>query len=278
MIRVNLHIHSTCSDGLYSPLELVRLLSLNRVSIAALTDHDTVEGVPAFMAGCHKRGIRAVTGVEMSTRFPDGDELHILGYRFDLENPELRKVFEFYSRTRRQRNMAICQRLTELGIPVSIEEVEARSGGGVVGRPHIAQVLLDRGCVATPGEAFARYLGRKGAAFVPRELLSSGEVVELIRNAGGLPVWAHPLGSLSREDDLTPVMDSLKNRGLWGVECWFHGASSGEVLKCLWEAGDRGLYPTAGTDFHGHPGHSAGVSGRLVEDDLLPWARFCGGR
>lgn len=277
MLRVDLHMHSTCSDGTCSPAELVRLLSHHRVSVASLTDHDTVEGVPAFLAACRKKGIRGVAGVELSSSFGE-DELHILGYRFDLKNPGLTMAMEHYRRARNRRNAAVCERLISLGIPVTIEEVLLRAESSVPGRPHIAQVLLDKGWVASLHDAFTRYLGRGAAAYVPRELLSAAECIDLIRSAGGLPVWAHPLPSLSDRGAFGPVLDHLKDFGLWGVECWFRRSTPADTLICLKEAGRRGLYATAGTDFHGRAGHSAGISGRLVEDNLLPWARFCGGR
>ena len=284
MLRVNLHLHSTCSDGTCPPPELVRLLSLHGVAVASLTDHDTAEGVPAFLAACRKRGIRGVAGVELSsyletpTGGPGPDELHILGYRFDLKDPALNAAFAHCVEGRRRRNEAICHKLTALGFPVSLEEVEARAGDGVTGRPHIAQVLLDKGYVPTRRDAFARYLGEGGAAYVPRELPSSEEVIRLILEAGGLPVWAHPLNSLSDPDGFEDVLDRLGNAGLWGVECWFHGSTPAQTLRCLMAAGRRGLYATAGTDFHGRAGHSAKIAGRVVPDDVLPWARFCGGR
>ncbi|MCR4819335.1 MAG: PHP domain-containing protein [Fretibacterium sp.] len=276
MIRINLHMHSTCSDGDCSPLELVRLLSLHKVSVASLTDHDTIEGVPVFLAACHSRGIRGVSGCEFSSRYHE-DELHILGYRFDPETPALREALARYQASRTLRNAAICEKLSALGISVTLKEAEARAGGKVVGRPHIARVLQDKGYVPTLHEAFMRYLKTGAAAFVPRDLPQAGDVIRLIRETGGLPVWAHPLKSLSEPDSFPAVLDFLKESGLWGVECWFHGSSSAQTFLCLNEAGRRGLYATAGTDFHGSR-HGAGIAGHVVEDDLLPWARFCGGR
>ena len=278
MIRINLHMHSTFSDGVYSPSELVRLLSLHRVAVAALTDHDTVGGVGAFLMACRKRNIRGVAGVEISSRFDNGDELHVLGYRFDPQAQPLNEVFRRYEGSRRARNAAICARLTDLGLPIALEEAEQLAGGGVVGRPHIAQALLNKGRVPTLKDAFDRYLGRGAAAFVPRDLLPTKEVIRIIIEAGGLPVWAHPLKSLSNVDEFPSILDCLKEVGLWGIEYRFHGASSAQVLTCLKEAVQRGLRTTAGTDFHGRAGHSAKISGCVVEDDLLPWARFCGGR
>ena len=277
MIRIDLHMHSTCSDGAYPPSGLVRLSSLHRIAVAALTDHDTTAGVPQFLSACKRRGIRGVAGVEISTRHEGGDELHILGYRFDLGDAGLADAFARCRVARRARSEAICARLASLGVPVSMDEVEARAGGGVVGRPHIAQVIVDKGRAATIKEAFVRYLGRGASAYIPRELMSSAEAVRLIREAGGLPVWAHPFTSLSDPHELGPVMDHLMGHGLWGVECRAHGASPAQKLVCMNEAGRRGLYMTAGSDFHGRPGHGARLSGHVVEDDALPWARLCGG-
>ena len=260
------------------------MLSRHGVSVASLTDHDTIRGVPSFLAGCRRRGIRGVAGVELSSRLTgmspeeNGAELHILGYRFGLKSPALREAFVRYQEGRERRNAAICERLTSLGLPVSLEEAAARAGSdGVVGRPHIAQVLLDKGLTPTLKEAFVRWLGEGAAAFIPRDLPSTEDTIRLILEAGGLPVWAHPLKSLSDPGRFEAVLDRLKGWGLWGVECWFHGATQAQTFLCLNEAGRRGLYPTAGTDFHGRAGHSARISGRVVDEALLPWARFCGG-
>ncbi len=275
MLRINLHIHSTCSDGALAPSELVRLLHKHKVSVASLTDHDTVEGVGPFLAGCRRFRIRGVSGLELSSAAPEG-ELHILGYRFDVDSPSLGEVLERYRVARQERNREIFERLRSLGISISMGDVEAHARG-VVGRPHIAQALWEGGYASSVREAFARYLGQGGSAYVSRFLLSTEEAIRAVRQAGGLPVWAHPLNSLADPGDFEPVLDRLKEMGLWGLECWFQGADTAQTWRCLNAAGKRGLYATAGTDFHGRPGHPARISGCLVEDDLLPWARFCGG-
>ena len=275
MLRVNLHIHSTNSDGALAPPELVRLLHRHKVAVASLTDHDTVEGVAPFLAGCRRFRIRGVAGIELSSSAPEG-ELHILGYRFNLDAPGLGAVMERYRNARFERNNAICERLRALGIPIGMEDVEPLALG-VVGRPHIAQALWERGVVSSIQEAFARYLGRGGSAYVSRFLLPVEEAIRVVLEAGGLPVWAHPLNSLDDPNDFEPLLDRLRAMGLWGVECWFQGTDTAKTWRCLNESGKRGLYATAGTDFHGRPGHPAKISGWLVDEDLLPWARFCGG-
>ena len=275
MLRINLHLHSTSSDGALAPSELASLLHRERVVVAALTDHDTLDGVAPFLAGCRRSRVRGVSGVELSSSAPEG-ELHILGYRFDIDAPGLAAVITRYRSARRERNLEICERLRALGVSISMSDIEARAKG-TVGRPHIAQALLERGYASSIREAFARYLGRGAAAYVSRFLLPVEEAIRVIRESGGLPVWAHPLSSLSNPNDFEPLLDRLKAMGLWGVECWFQGAKTAQIWRCRNESRKRGLYATAGTDFHGLPGHPARISGWLVEEDLLPWARFCGG-
>ena len=141
----------------------------------------------------------------------------------------------------------------------------------------LAQALWERRYAPSVRDAFSRYIGQGGSAYVSRSLLPTEDAIRVIREAGGLPVWAHPLSSLTDPKDFEPLLDRLKEMGLWGVECWFQGADSAQTWRCLNESGKRGLYTTAGTDFHGRPGHPAKISGCLVRDDLLPWARFCGG-
>lgn len=263
------------------------MLSLHRVSVASLTDHDTAEGVPSFLAACRKKGVRGVAGIEISSVFSGTAELHILGYRFNTEDDGMKALFKRCAESRRRRNEAICARLSEMGMDITVDDVvrianEGRDGSGVIGRPHIAQALVEKGYVPNIGAAFSRYIAHGAPAFAARDMPSSEEAVNIIRKAGGLAVWAHPLKSLNSPAaaglDFDSVLDELASFGLWGVECRYHGSSPADVLRCLNGAGSRGLYATAGTDFHGRSGHSAGLAGHVVEDDLLPWALFCGGR
>jgi predicted metal-dependent phosphoesterase TrpH len=145
-----------------------------------------------------------------------------------------------------------------------------------VGRPHIAWVLWNKGYVSNVQSAFDRYLKRGAAAYVPRLLPSAEEWIRLIREAGGLPVLAHPLQTTPDLDRLPPLLARLKEAGLWGLECWFAGSGVRETYRCLEIAAQAGLFPTAGSDFHGG-GHSVSSPGVSVGDDLLPWACLCGG-
>jgi predicted metal-dependent phosphoesterase TrpH len=274
LLKIDLHLHSTFSDGLLSPEELVRMLKAEKVSVAALTDHDTVDGTDAFLAQCRRASIRGIAGVELSAEYER--TLHILGYRLDTGNAALRDALEKNKKARGERNVLICEKLRELGFDITLEEVRACAGSDVVGRPHMARVLWNKGYVSSVGAAFEKYLKRGAPAYVPRVLLSPGESIRRIREAGGLPVMAHPLQTTPDLDDLPAVLRPLKEAGLWGLECWFAGSGVRDVYRCLSIAGELGLCPTAGSDFHGG-GHSSKRVGVTVNDGLLPWARLCGG-
>jgi predicted metal-dependent phosphoesterase TrpH len=274
LLKIDLHLHSAFSDGTLSSAELVRLLAKGGVSVASLTDHDTTEGVASFMAACRGKSIRAVSGVEISAAH-DG-VLHLLGFRFDVSNVPLENALKKNRSARNERNIRICEKLRDAGFDVTLEEVRALAGSDVIGRPHMAQLLVNKGYLPNVRAAFDRYLKRGGAAYVPRPLLAPDECIRLIREGGGLPVMAHPLQTTPDLDDLPPLLAKLKEFGLWGLECQAAGSSPAGVYRCLGIAARLGLQPTAGSDFHGGGHASAGV-GVVVGEDFLPWARFCGG-
>jgi predicted metal-dependent phosphoesterase TrpH len=274
LLRIDLHLHSVFSDGILSPEELVRALKAGKVSVAALTDHDTVDGTGDFLAQCRCASIRGVAGVEVSAQH--ARTLHILGYRFDPENEALRGALEKNRKARCERNVLICEKLRALSLDITLEEVRACAGSDVVGRPHMARVLRNKGCVPSIGAAFERYLKQGAPAYVPCVFLSAEESIRRIRGAGGLPVMAHPQQTTPDLDDLPAVLRPLKEAGLWGLECWFAGSGVRDVYRCLSIADAFELYPTAGSDFHGE-GHCGPKVGVVVNDGLLPWARLCGG-
>ena len=273
MLKIDLHLHSTFSDGLFSPGELAQRLKARKIVVASLTDHDTTDGVSDFLTLCRKASVKGVAGVELSASY--GGILHVLGYRFDVAAPALQNALEKNRNARETRNDLIIEKLRELGFDVSIEEAQAFAGG-VVGRPHIAKVLWNKGYVPNLKTAFDKYLKRGGAAYVPRLLLSPEECVDMIREAGGLPVLAHPRQTTPDLDDLPAVLRHLKDAGLWGLECWSQGNSGADVYRLLGIAADAELFPTAGSDFHGG-GHTSPAIGVIVGENTLPWGRLCGG-
>ncbi|GHV34948.1 phosphatase [Synergistales bacterium] len=274
MIKIDLHLHSAFSDGELSVPELVLSLKKCGVSVAALTDHDTTNGVELFLARCRSAAIKSMSGVEISAAY--GGVLHITGYRFGLENKALQDALKKNRSARLDRNLRICERLRELGLDITLEEVRTYAGSDLIGRPHVALAMVNKGYVHSISSAFERYLKRGAAAYVPRLLLPPEDCIGVLRLAGGLPVLAHPLQTTPDLDDLPPVLRRLKDAGLWGMECWFPGASPSVVYRCLGLAREFELRPTAGSDFHGdrHAGKHVGVA---VNEDLLPWAVLCGG-
>jgi predicted metal-dependent phosphoesterase TrpH len=274
LLKIDLHLHSGHSDGVFFPDELVRELRAKRVSVASLTDHDTIDGVKSFLTQCRKASIKGVAGVELSAAY-DG-VLHILGYRFDVENEAFKNALAQNREGRNARNVLICEKLRGLGFDITLEEVELCAGADVVGRPHIAQVLCNKGYTPNLKAAFDRYLKRGAEAYVPRLLLQAEECIRLIREAGGLAVLAHPRQTTPDLDNLFPILSRLKDNGLWGLECWSPGNSNAEIYRCLEIAASFSLVPTAGSDFHGN-GHSSASVGVVVREDLLPWSHLCGG-
>jgi len=273
MLKIDLHLHSTFSDGVFSPAELVKCLKARKVVVASLTDHDSTDGVDEFLALCRKASIKSVPGVELSASY--AGVLHILGYRFDSAAPALRSALEKNRNEREARNVLIFEKLQELGFDVSVKEVAAYADG-VIGRPHIARLLWNKGYVPNPKAAFDKYLKRGAVAYVPRQLLQPEECVRLIREAGGLPVLAHPRQTAQDLYSLPPVLRRLKDCGLWGLECWSQGNSPVDIYNLLGLAAEFSLFPTAGSDFHGESRMAATV-GIIVGEDILPWGRLCGG-
>ncbi len=271
MIRVDMHCHSNCSDGSDSPQALAKLGRSRGLALMALTDHDTIQGVGPFLASCRRLGLRAVSGVEISADFPS--TLHILGYGFDASDEPFREVLEDLQRRRDRRNLQILQRFRDLGIAMTLEEVQREAGPGVIGRPHFARALVRRGVVHDMATAFQVYLGRGGKAFVQKQCLSPRASIELIRRAGGVAVLAHPIQTTADPVRLQSILRELKAMGLWGLECYSGHHDPAQVAAYRALALAVGLEVTAGSDYHGQgrPGHHLGVS---VPEDLLPWARL----
>jgi len=271
MILIDMHVHSTYSDGSYEVGALVRYAKSRRLSLLALTDHDTTAGISSFLMTCKMLGVNGLTGIELAA--DEGYTLHILGYRF-LENDEkFEKHLEQVREGRDDRNAAMCRKLQSLGMDIPIEEVEAIAGGDVVARPHIASLLRKKGYVRNLQEAFDKYIGAGGSAYVERERLSAEDCIEMIRNAGGLPVLAHPMQTRLDEGSLEKLIRRLKDAGLWGLEAVYATHTPEQTFDLMTIAAKNDLYTTAGTDFHGV--YSAGVElGMAVSEDFLPWARL----
>jgi predicted metal-dependent phosphoesterase TrpH len=245
--RVDLHIHSTASDGALSPEEVVGESVRRGLSVIALTDHDTVNGVaPALAAAEAFPGLRVVPGVELSTDVAQG-EVHILGYFIDYSDGELLARLERMRNSRRERAQEMIARLGDLGVNIDWSRVQEIAGEGSVGRPHLAQAMVEGGYVGSLKEAFDSYIGRGGPAYVERRKLTPAAAVELILRVRGLPVLAHPL---TVADPETLVIE-LKSAGLIGIEVYYKDYSAADVGKLLSLAESHQLAVTGGSDYHG---------------------------
>ena len=253
---VDLHSHTTASDGTLTPRELVRLAARHGVRVLAVTDHDSTGGVREAMD--EARGLpplEVVPGLEINCDVP-GAEIHVLGYCLDWEAEWFQQFLGAQREERRQRVYRIAARLAELGVPIDPDDVFALVKEGSAGRPHVAQAMVDRGYVKSIREAFDRYLSLNGPANVPRKRLPPVEAVRIIRRARGVPVLAHP--GLANRDELIP---GLVEAGLSGIEAFYPEHSAGQITAYRELCAKLGLVATGGSDFHGprvggvrHPG------------------------
>ncbi len=248
MSKVDLHIHTTASDGKFSPVEIVRMAHAGGLEYIAICDHDSIDGLEAAQqeATVNFPGLTVISGVEINTDIPAG-ELHILGYYCNCENSELNATLERLRTSRIQRAKKMVAKLRSMGIKIDYERVEELAGSGSVGRPHIAQALLEKGYINNFREAFSKYIGRGGPAYVERDKITPAEATQLILRAEGIPVLAHPLTS-ENYSDLTA---GLKNAGLMGLEVYYGNYSPEQILSLLEIANKFGLIVTGGSDFHG---------------------------
>ncbi|MFC1940972.1 PHP domain-containing protein [Chloroflexota bacterium] len=247
MSKIDLHIHSSASDGRLSPAEVVCKSAEAGLTVIALADHDTVDGIiPALEAATAFPQIRVIPCVEISTDVPKG-EAHVLGYFIDYTHPSLLATLSRMRNSRRERAQRMIAKLKSLGLTVEWERVQGIAGSGSIGRPHIAQAMLEKGYITSIKEAFTNYIGRGGPAYAERGKMSPKEAVEIILRANGLPVLAHPLTI----NDPEAMVIELKASGLVGIEAYHDGCSAEEINSLVSLADRYGLIVTGGSDYHG---------------------------
>ena len=247
MSKVDLHIHSTASDGRHSPQEIVRKAAGLGLEVIALTDHDSVDGItPALEEARKLDRLQFIPAVEVSTDVPSG-EVHVLGYFIDYTSEELAAALERFRSSRVGRAQGMVDRLAGLGIHISWERVREIAGTGTVGRPHIAQALLEKRYIGSIGEAFDRYIARDGPAYVEREKMTPVEAVQLILRSRGVAVMAHPF--TVPEPEATIV--EMKAAGMAGIEAYYGHYIGEETGTLIALAKNHGLIATGGSDYHG---------------------------
>jgi predicted metal-dependent phosphoesterase TrpH len=253
---IDLHVHSTASDGTLSPVEILRLAEKLGLGAISITDHDTLKGSRDLLEAAGSSAVRVLTGIEISTIPPalysvEGS-FHILGYGIRLNDPVLNQTLETLQRARENRNPFIISRLNVMGLDITLEEVIQESGEAQIGRPHIAQLMIKKGFVRTIDEAFDLYLGFNKPAYVDKYRLDCQKAIEMIIEAGGTPVLAHPfLLRIPDNSRLESLVASLKDMGLQGIEVYYPEHSSENVEFYSRLALSLDLAITGGTDFHG---------------------------
>lgn len=257
-MRIDLHTHSTASDGLLAPAELVRAAHQAGLTTLALTDHDTTSGVLAAQQAGQALGIEVIAGVEINTDLPGGGgEAHVLGYFVRLAAAGFEAELTRRREEREARGKQMVARLQAAGIPITWEQVRAKADGAV-GRPHVAAALVDLGLVVSVAEAFDRYLGRGMAGYVPRAPFTPSQAIALIRQGGGVASLAHP----AEIADLPALLTNLVAEGLVGLETYYGQYQPETVARLRGLAQRFGLIPTGGSDYHGPNIHPTPLGGQ----------------
>jgi predicted metal-dependent phosphoesterase TrpH len=245
--KIDLHIHTTASDGKFTPAEIVRKSWESGLTHIAICDHDSFEGViPAQSAAKNYPGLTVISGVEINTDTSLG-ELHILGYLIDCNDQELTATLHRLRSSRIERASKMIEKLHRLGINIDPERVKEIAGEGSIGRPHIAQAMQEKGYVFSFREAFNKYISRGGPAYVERDKTTPSEAIQMIKRAKGVPALAHPFTCENPES----LISELKPAGLMGLEVYYGSYNPLQIQELLRLANKYDLIPTGGSDFHG---------------------------
>ena len=245
---IDLHTHSTCSDGSMTPTELVEHAAKNGLAAIALTDHDTVIGVEQAVAAGKKYGVEVVPAIEFSVK--SKTETHILGYFIDIHNTDLKEILGEIIEKRIERNVMTAKLLQDIGFDVTLEEAAALAPGGIVGRAHFARVMMNKGYVSSVKEAFDKYLSSGKPAYFGNQKLEAKTAIEVIHSAGGVAFLAHPHLIKISDDELEKYLKELKSYGLDGLEGYYTDYDEEMQTKFQAMAKRHGLELSGGTDFH----------------------------
>ena len=271
---IDLHVHSTCSDGTLSPTELVDYAIQKGLSAFALTDHDCVEGLDTILSYAKSlpNAPEIIPGIELSTD-ENGQEVHMVGLFIDHHNPEFNQYLQEFIESRTTRNKKMCHLLQEHGMNITYEELEAEFPGAVLTRAHYAKLLLKHGYVKSIKEAFERFLGDHCPCYVSREKITPVMAIDLIKKAGGLAILAHPILYHMSDARLDALVQKLKEAGLTGIEAIYSTYSPAEERHIRKLAAKYDLLLSGGSDFHGEnkPGLDLGTGyGKLyVPEEVL---------
>lgn len=257
-LNVDLHTHTTASDGALSPSALVDLAIANETQLLAITDHDTVAGYQAVRDTAKQRGLNLISGVEVSTSW-QGMGIHIVGLNFDAEHAAMTDLLARQAEARQQRAQTILHKLSKAGLPMSLSEVQQSANHSHIGRPHIARVMIEKGYVNSMDKAFKKYLGAGKMGDVKSGWVSISEAVTAIRDSGGMAVVAHPNHYKMTRTKLMRLLDEFIDAGGQGIEV-ISGKQHHDISEKFAQiALEKALYASLGSDFHRHFPHAADV-------------------
>lgn len=276
---IDLHVHTTASDGQYSPSQIIQMAAEKTFKAIAITDHDTIAGIPEAKIAAEKYNITLVPGTELNINTKRG-EFHLLGLGLQKESPSLKKILEELQGNRLLRNQEIISKMQNAGIDISLEEIQNHFPNTEIGRPHLAKMLVLKKIVKNNQQAFDKYLGQGRPFFVQRVGANLDEAIIAIRESGGLPVLAHPMSLYISWGKLPDILQDYFERGIAGLEAYHPGAKMGDCIR-LEELGKKiGYFITAASDFHGEKiradrklGHTVGnkkIDDRFYFEELLP--------
>ena len=269
---IDLHVHTTASDGQYSPSQIMEKAHTHNIGTIAITDHDTIDGIQEGAAAAKEYGITFVPGTELNINFPTG-EFHLLGLGFKQISPSLTQLLDTLVKNREIRNVQIIEKMREAGVDITLEEMQTDFPNTVLGRPHFAAELVKKKVVKTRQQAFDRFLAKGRPWYVQRVGSNLDEAIIAIKESGGVPVIAHPMSLYLSWGKLPDTLQDFFDRGVMGLEAFHPGARVTECLRLEELAQKIGYFVTAGSDFHGEKiradrklGHTCG--GRKIEDEV----------
>lgn len=247
---IDLHTHTTASDGTYTPTELINYAVEKGITAIAVTDHDTIDGLAEAMAAAENKNIEVIPGIEFSTEY-QGKDIHIVGLAIDYENPFFVQKLTQFIDSRESRNEKMCQRLRESGMDITMEELHAEFPDAVITRAHFALLMRQKGYISSQETAFQKYIGDNCPCYVPREKVNPIQAIRLIREAGGIPVLAHPILYKLPTDKLGELIAFLSAHGLMGIEAIYSTYNRADEALIRRLAKQYQLAISGGSDFHG---------------------------
>jgi predicted metal-dependent phosphoesterase TrpH len=249
---IDLHTHTTASDGRLTPEQLISLAEDMKLEAVAVTDHDTINGLDPARRCAREIGMPFIPGIEISAEYGASGTMHILGYFIDEASGGFSEALDFLQRARKKRNPQIIERLNDCGVAVSMEDVRREAGSDQIGRPHFARAIVRKGFAASIPEAFERYVKKGAPCYVNKERFTPQRAIELIRKARGIPVLAHPKTlNIDLLRELPALLDRLKEMGLMGLEAYYYAHSRSEEDYFLRVCRKLSILATGGSDFHG---------------------------